>query len=831
MAIVISPDSSIQTLAVPKKIGSLTAIGHSFIAGHTQSDSGTSDVYQESMIARICGLLGIHENNVFHMGQGATAISQPVNGLSSSLFGGWAGVLAFCYPNNSASMNSATDTVISDPIVPSNGASFIMHGCNDFMIGTGLNSGNAQRVINNIAAAKQAYRTIISRLRAGVVYCAQTAVGVITWDASIAFAGTWADNSSVTRNSGSAYKSSSDFVTPSKVTITIPSNFTGATIAVCFFGQANGVTQTTAQVVDGTANAAVSTTNTTLTDTRQAWGVNGAVGDVVTCNGKTMTVTSNSSTVLTGASWSGGGNPGNGNAYNTTGIPMQDGTQFPSSGTLVIKMDSEEMLVTAGLAGAGAATWTVTRAVNGSSQAVHAVSAIVSVATDTHKVTWTTSGTNANITGTTFIGGQGTNNNVVPIVKRFVCTSADVGKTIVATSGGLVAGDTSASIQFDSWWIESNDPPPTVVANMHHYEWGTSIITNVANVATWNTMLGQVQAEFDGWVQLANVYNLWFNRNGVLGTTMNSSDATDVITWTANSNTFTPSVGQMFTFGLQVGENVLCTAVTGSYPTWTLTVTRGAGGTAKATHAIGDWLGPADWINTDNTHPNVRGHAIYAEAIYEAFQAMPTPNPVYQIAESQGNWTQNAQSFSMGVIDNSYLYPSATVAAPAAIATIGTQYAHPLYIPKMSIITEMGVFMGTTAMAASGVIRFGIYFPDGSHSRPQRLIQDFGTQAATSTSVAVIKTGLYQVLRPGWYWVSAVQQTGATGGKWDVISGLYFPQIMMTATLGAQAGAAIGFSVTAQTGALVDWNLYNVELPATPVVPRIFVRLRAIQFV
>ena len=67
----------------------------------------------------------------------------------------------------------------------------------------------------------------------------------------------------------------------------------------------------------GTANGAVTTADTTLTDTRESasWQVDEWVGYVVTCNGKTMTVTSNTTTVLTGASWSGGGNPGNGNAW------------------------------------------------------------------------------------------------------------------------------------------------------------------------------------------------------------------------------------------------------------------------------------------------------------------------------------------------------------------------------------------------------------------------------------------------------------------------------------------------------------------------------------
>jgi hypothetical protein len=71
------------------------------------------------------------------------------------------------------------------------------------------------------------------------------------------------------------------------------------------------------QADSGTANAAVTTTNTTLTDTRESlhWAVNEWVGLIVTCNGKTMTVTSNTSTVLTGTAWSSGGNPGNGNSW------------------------------------------------------------------------------------------------------------------------------------------------------------------------------------------------------------------------------------------------------------------------------------------------------------------------------------------------------------------------------------------------------------------------------------------------------------------------------------------------------------------------------------
>ncbi len=72
---------------------------------------------------------------------------------------------------------------------------------------------------------------------------------------------------------------------------------------------------------DGTG---VTTANTTLTDTRRSWITDEHIGDVVTCNGKTMTVTGNTGSVLTGASWSGGGNPGNGYPYSIGAIVPAD---------------------------------------------------------------------------------------------------------------------------------------------------------------------------------------------------------------------------------------------------------------------------------------------------------------------------------------------------------------------------------------------------------------------------------------------------------------------------------------------------------------------------
>lgn len=85
----------------------------------------------------------------------------------------------------------------------------------------------------------------------------------------------------------------------------------------------------------GIANAAVTSTTGppgTLKDTRRssgaltAWAVDELVGAFITCNLKTGLVASNTiDTITLQAGWSGGGNPGNGNAYVIGGAGISAG--------------------------------------------------------------------------------------------------------------------------------------------------------------------------------------------------------------------------------------------------------------------------------------------------------------------------------------------------------------------------------------------------------------------------------------------------------------------------------------------------------------------------
>jgi len=58
-----------------------------------------------------------------------------------------------------------------------------------------------------------------------------------------------------------------------------------------------------------------------------------------------------------------------------TSITVASATNFPSSGSFIITVDSEQMNVTAG---AGTTTWTVTRGVNGTTKATHSANAVIS---------------------------------------------------------------------------------------------------------------------------------------------------------------------------------------------------------------------------------------------------------------------------------------------------------------------------------------------------------------------------------------------------------------------------------------------------------------------
>jgi lysophospholipase L1-like esterase len=98
--------------------------------------------------------------------------------------------------------------------------------------------------------------------------------------------------------------------------------------------------------------------------------------------------------------------------------------------------------------------------------------------------------------------GAGTH---VPVVKRITnLTSSNAGQTIVATVTAV-----TTSVLFDAWWLESQTPPPVIVSNCARVlSAGYAIYANTigdSDVATLNTTIAGIVAEFDQMVRLADI--------------------------------------------------------------------------------------------------------------------------------------------------------------------------------------------------------------------------------------------------------------------------------------------------------------------------------------
>ncbi len=88
-----------------------------------------------------------------------------------------------------------------------------------------------------------------------------------------------------------------------------------------------------------------------------------------------------------------------------TTISVVSATGFPTSGTFRVRVDDEDMTVTAGQ---GTTTWTVTRGVNGTTAASHVTGQTVSQddAGTSGEISWNAATKNLTVTGTIFIDGS-----------------------------------------------------------------------------------------------------------------------------------------------------------------------------------------------------------------------------------------------------------------------------------------------------------------------------------------------------------------------------------------------------------------------------------------
>jgi hypothetical protein len=750
----IATDAFVQNLTETAQINSLTIIGHSWTAGGNTT-LNVPQFNMQNMIPRLMGLLNVNNENVTHLGTGASYLTKTVAAFGGRNTG-WGGVWQFVIPYSNQNVNDQSTGSITLPN-PQPSSFVMVHGVNDISI-MGYDTSTVN--MNQIRTAyKNAVRSVISRARAGTLYSSYYASGSaasVTWDSTITQSG-FTSTAQTTSNTGVAvYRSSTN---ASTVTFTIPSNFTGGTIAMCFLGNKQAWTNINTNMNNTDVSTVVALTAFANTPYQ-----NFANGDVV--------------------AWYSGG------------------------------VDSGERgLITAG---GGTNSVTITRGFNGTAKTTHAINDEMTTASSI-SVNFSTNGSNSTITGNLPLGTIGVPGQTnaygqerVPVVKRFVCTAADAGKTITATVSA-VASDT-ATVDFDSAWIEAFDPQPFVLANLPRYAYGAQQYVTEAQMTTWNSDVASVVAEFDASVQIADIDTVIHDRGGTLNTSITATqgtfgDANPTFTITAVNPTVFATLPQNSTLAIE-GERLKAGTITNNNNgTFTLSnCTRGTDGTTAGTHASAKIISDGSFFTSDCLHLNAYGMNVAAKYLWYGFQSYQQQSP-YSLSTGNGNSSDDRQRPQLGLAQNSYLAPAVTNLANTLIA-FNTQTFMPIYIPQTCIIVQAGVIVTATGVTAS-TCRFGLYDLDAGRRGTFNLIHDFGTVSTVGTGFIAVNT--YKMVKPGWYYVSSCEQGSgtastkrcATGTAAGVgVAGYAGPPIASTTTpTGTTWVPTNGFTQASVTGA------------------------------
>lgn len=283
-------------------------------------------------------------------------------------------------------------------------------------------------------------------------------------------------------------------------------------------------------------------------------------------------------------------------------ITVSSTSGFPASGNFTIEIDSEQM--TAKVASATTLT-VVTRAINGTSAAVHNLPGIV---------TWGVSKTDTSIRVNDATRFPGTNNFTIQVDSEQMLVTAGAGtttwtvqrgyklgggSTTTALHGGnggeenvnLVYPTTATSITVDSASGFPTSGNYTIKIDSEHM-----LVTGGQGTTTWT-----VSRHADS--TTAATHNGGAGVTRVVGTGDTSIQVTEPYGPDFPSVPFTIAVGPWVNNGNNNYEHMLVTAVSGSSAPYTWTVTRAQpNGSAADTHDIGEHVDGVDpWVPSDAT--------------------------------------------------------------------------------------------------------------------------------------------------------------------------------------------------------------------------------------
>lgn len=518
--------------------GGLVSIGHSY----TQygPSGGTSDSFA-NWTHRLAAALNISPDEVFLWGKAGAQASTASCGDTATESSGTGLVLRHLYPNHTYSTSLLPAPTSASKSLP---ALFtMMYGINE------VARAWASTETRTVPTYKHGMRTMVSRARASEIHDSRDSTNVYSGFATTV--------SNETIQTGPSYRKT--VTNGNTVTITLPADFAGGTVGVCFLG--------------------------------------------CTGNGSSISSAINSSVTTIPLS------TGYGDTY----------AQFINGDVLVI--DAEQVLITAGGGTTSLTVTRGYNSTTAASHSAFAGIALP-MTTANVAWSGTAAGMTGN-TYLAGQGTASSENNVrsrIPVTKRWALTAADAGKTIIATAAGITGNE---DVSFDSWWVEDPSPPTVLLVNQFRSAFPSPWIFFGGTTATAiNAVLPAIKAEFDDSVQVVDLATIIGNETECTTTGSVTSGQTSIAVTLTSGTESLIGPGSVLRFVDAAGqEEVFCTAISGTGTSRTLTVTRGFNGTTAAAHTAMA-LYDVRYVCSDRVHPSDEGHTRIAAAVIQTLTGL-----------------------------------------------------------------------------------------------------------------------------------------------------------------------------------------------------------------
>lgn len=354
--------------------------------------------------------------------------------------------------------------------------------------------------------------------------------------------------------------------------------------------------------------------------------------------------------------------------------------------------------------------------------------------------------------GASAASGAGQARTMIGVAVRVPITRANAGKVIVAKVAGCVGLE---SVRYDTAWLEDPTPAPMLVLNQPKFPYPStaSFFGEGSNADVFNSALGDVVAEFDSAVKIADVRTYIEARYRAVIAAGSSIPASG-----SASFTITPTDAGLNRIDrgsvIKVdSEELLVDSRSGNVVS-VLAGGRGYNATTPAAHAAASGVTDCLWLGPDRIHPSELGHLLYTVVLLSTLASVPQTDT--QRANSGMVVARKEQTYR-----TDYWYTCRHSSRSTQSINNDQEWAMPFRLGEWVTLLRVGIEI-TGGGASTRNLRFGLRpIVDG---RPSLLYRDLGL-LISDCSITGVRTNTADILTqipPGlWVVTLAPQGTGA----------------------------------------------------------------------